>query len=84
MSEEKSRICPRCLIRDLSEADQKDLLSYLARIRKEDQAEEKEYERRLAVCRECSLLLNATCLACGCYAEFRAYGKRSHCPKKKW
>ena len=25
-----------------------------------------------------------TCQACGCYAEFRAYGKRSRCPKKKW
>ena len=84
MSEEKKRICPRCLIRDLAEEDRKDLRVYLERIRKEDRADEKEYERRRAVCRECSLLSEATCLACGCYAEFRAYGKRSRCPKKKW
>lgn len=84
MAEEKNRICPRCLIRDLAEEDQKDLRVYLERIRPEDRADEDEYERRLAVCRECSLLSEATCLACGCYAEFRAYGKRSRCPKKKW
>ena len=70
--EETSRICRRCLLRDLAEEDQKNLRQYLSRIKPEDRADEAEYERRLAVCRECSFLEEATCLACGCYAEFRA------------
>lgn len=82
--EEKKRICVRCLLRDLAEEDQKDLKKYLAMIKPADRAEEGEYERRLSICRECSFLQEATCLACGCYAEFRAYGKRARCPKKKW
>ena len=82
--EKKLRICKRCLIRDLAEEDQKDLKKYLDRIRGEDRAEETVYEARLQVCRACDLLSEATCLACGCYAEFRALPKSAHCPKKKW
>ena len=78
------RICRRCLLRDLAEEDQKDLQKYLDRVRKEDRAGEGEYNRRLDICRTCDLLLEATCLACGCYAEFRALGKHTRCPKKKW
>ena len=63
------KICRRCLLRDFAE---------------EDRAEDAEYERRLAVCRECSFLFEATCLACGCYAEFRALPKHARCPKKRW
>ena len=81
---DRKKICRRCLIRDLAEEDQKNLLKYLAVIKPADRAAPEEYERRLAVCRECGLLVEATCQACGCYAEFRAYGKRSRCPKKKW
>lgn len=78
------RICRGCLIRDLAEEDQKDLKKYLDRIRTEDRAGEEEYLRRLDVCRRCPLLQDATCLACGCYAEFRALGRYARCPKKKW
>ena len=80
----KNRICKACLIRDLAEEDQKDLKKYLSLIKERDRVEEAEYERRLLICRGCEFLSEATCLACGCYAEFRAYGRRSHCPKKKW
>ena len=59
-------------------------MAALVTVRMADRAAPEEYERRLAVCRECGLLVEATCQACGCYAEFRAYGKRSRCPKKKW
>lgn len=82
--EERKRICRRCLLRDLAEEDQRDLKKYLALIKPQDRADEAEYERRLQLCRDCELLQEATCLACGCYAEFRALGRRARCPKKKW
>ncbi len=79
-----NRICKRCLLRDLAEEDQKDLKKYLAAIKPADRASEALYEERLAVCRECELLVEATCEACGCYVEFRAYAAISRCPNKKW
>lgn len=78
------RICKQCLLRDLAEEDQKDLKKYLAAIKEADRAPEALYEERLSVCRSCEKLHEATCDACGCYVEFRAYMKQSHCPKKKW
>ena len=82
--EESKRICRKCLLRDLAEEDQKNLKKYLEVIKPQDRAEPREYDRRLAICRECDFLSEATCLACGCYAEFRAYGRYSRCPRKKW
>ena len=82
--ETERRICKACLFRDLAEKDQKELKKYLSRIKEQDRADEREYERRLQICRKCDLLSEATCLACGCYAEFRAYGRYARCPKKKW
>lgn len=78
------RICKKCLLRDLAEEDQKDLKKYLAAIHEADRASAEVYEKRLAACRECDLLHEATCDACGCYVEFRAYAAASRCPKKKW
>jgi len=83
-TDDKKKICRRCLIRYLAEEDRKNLKKYLDVIKPQDRADPTEYERRLSVCRECDLLVEATCQACGCYAEFRTFGKRSRCPKKKW
>ena len=82
--DEKKRVCKACLLRDLAEEDQKDLKKYLSLIKEKDRVDEAEYERRLLICRSCEFLNEATCLACGCYAEFRVFGRRSCCPKKKW
>lgn len=84
MDKKEKRICKVCLLRDLAEEDQKDLKKYLSRIKEQDRVNEAEYERRLEICRSCEFLSEATCLACGCYAEFRALGRSSKCPKKKW
>ena len=77
-------ICKRCLLRDMAEADQKMLEKYSDEIKKADRVEEEEYERRLAVCKECELLNAGTCGACGCYVELRAVAKAGRCPYKKW
>lgn len=84
MASDNVRICKKCFLRDLAEEDQKDLKKYLAAIKPKDRASEAMYEERLSVCRECDKLNEATCEACGCYVEFRAYARDSHCPKKKW
>lgn len=78
------RVCRRCLLRDLAEEDRANLEKYLSVIKEPDRADPQEYERRLAVCLSCDLMHESTCEACGCYVEFRAYGKHSRCPKKKW
>ena len=78
------KICKKCVLRDLAIEGQKDLQKYLAAIKESDRAEPKEYERRLNICRSCDMLHEATCDACGCYVEFRAYASISRCPRKKW
>ena len=77
-------ICKRCLLRDMAEADQKMLEKYRDAIKRADRVDEGEYERRLAVCKECELLNAGTCGACGCYVELRALAKAGRCPYKKW
>ena len=83
MDQEK-RICIKCLLRDMAEQDQKNLKKYLSAIKEEDRVNEAAYENRLSICTKYDFLQEATCLACGCYVEFRALGKRTSCPKKKW
>lgn len=82
----QNRVCTRCLLREMSEAgnDQKMIEKYREAIKQADRVDEEEYERRLAVCKECEKLNAGTCNACGCYVELRAIAKVSHCPKKKW
>ena len=84
MPDGSSRICKKCLLRDLAEEDQKDLSKYLNAIKPADRASEELYEKRLAVCLECDKLVEATCASCGCYVEYRAYARVSRCPRKKW
>lgn len=80
------RGCKRCLLRDL--ADSGDILSQVEKTRKlmtkDERAEDDLYEKRLALCRECAKLVNATCLKCGCYVEIRALAKGASCPGRKW
>ena len=45
----------------MAEADQKMLEKYRDAIKKADRVEEEEYERRLAICKECELLNAGTC-----------------------
>lgn len=80
----KQRICKKCLLRDLAMEDQKHIQRYLDAIRQQDRADEQIYEQRLAVCRECDRLIEATCQACGCYVELRAAVRHGRCPYKKW
>ena len=78
------RKCKRCLIRDMAEEDRKDLEKYIDAIKPQDRAPEDLEEKRLDICRTCDSLEDATCMACGCYVEFRAALRDGRCPRKKW
>ncbi len=82
---EKRRPCKKCL---LAELDNDKLLAEVRtaidRLDAADKVTDAEYERRLAVCRECDYLNEGTCNACGCYVELRAAAKSGNCPYKKW
>lgn len=53
---------------------------YIANLVQEDKVSDKEYEKRLMTCRQCSHLLSGMCRKCGCYVEMRAAMKIRHCP----
>ena len=81
---EPKRFCRKCLLRDMEDTGGVDLEKYLSALKGSDKADTALYEERLLICRSCDRLTEATCLACGCYVEFRAAMKMSRCPKKKW
>lgn len=83
-TQKNGRICKKCLLRDLAIEDQKNIKRYIDAIKPQDRTKESAYEERLAVCRACEKLMNATCQACGCYVELRAALVHGRCPYKKW
>lgn len=83
---ENLRLCRRCLTRDLAGKEEhfQTLYNYIENLDIDIKAEEKLYEKRLAVCRECDMLFQGMCRKCGCYVELRAAVKTNVCPGKKW
>ncbi len=79
-----TRICKKCLLREMAEEDAGQIEKYKDAIREKDRVSEVIYEERLAVCKSCDLLNAGTCGACGCYVELRAVAKNGRCPHKKW
>lgn len=87
MEKENRRFCKKCLLRDFDEGDLfRTMQEYIARIEEDIKTPPEEYERRLAVCRECDSLINGMCGVCGCYVEMRAAVTSHYCPAvhKKW
>jgi len=84
---EEVRFCRRCLTKDMPESAYfSNLYEYIRQIDPDLKAEEKEYERRLSLCKECDNLMNGMCRICGCFVELRAVMKKNYCPgtKKRW
>ncbi len=79
------RVCRKCLTADMDEKKYfESLHACIAAIDEELKAEEPLYDERLSVCKECDLLADAMCRACGCYVELRAVMKKNACPYDKW
>ena len=78
------RVCVRCLLRDMVDADMAMIEKYKSALKEADMVSDEEYERRLDICGGCDKLNAGTCMSCGCYVEIRAAAKISKCPTKKW
>lgn len=79
------RYCRKCLTRDMDRKEYfRSLQEYIANLDPDIKAPELLYEERLAVCKECDLLLDGMCRSCGCYVELRAAVTKNYCPWKKW
>ncbi|WP_024864460.1 DUF6171 family protein [Butyrivibrio sp. FCS014] len=78
--------CKRCLLYEMAGKD--DVIAQVEKTRKllseDERATDEEYKKRLATCKDCDKLIDATCLKCGCYVEIRALSKGARCPAKKW
>ena len=77
--------CRKCLTADMDEKKYfENLHAYIASLDEELKVDRPLYEERLAVCKECDLLADAMCRACGCYVELRAVMWKNACPYDKW
>lgn len=85
MEIETKRICRKCLTRDMDkDAYFENLHTYIADLDDEIKVEKPLYEERLSLCKECDLLADGMCRACGCYVELRAAIRKNGCPYGKW
>jgi len=82
---EKLRNCKRCLTREMAEREEfQSLRDYIENMDPDIKTAEYLYEKRLAVCKECDMLLQGMCRKCGCYVEMRAAVAKNSCPWGKW
>ena len=87
MEQEKylRHICRKCLTADMDEKKYfESLHEYIKNLDEELKVDRPLYEKRLAVCKDCDLLADAMCRACGCYVELRAVMWKNACPYGKW
>lgn len=77
--------CRKCLLREMDKnAYMENLYDYIARLEPEIKADERVYEERLALCKDCNYLNEGMCGACGCFVELRAVIAKNVCPYQKW
>lgn len=86
MDSKNFRVCRRCLTRDMigQEAYFQNMYDYIKNLDEEVKVNQPLYEKRLMICKECDLLTDGMCKACGCYVEMRAVIKKNACPYDKW
>ena len=85
MEKEQKRVCRKCLTRDMDKNEYFDNLhNYIANLDDDIKVDQPLYEKRLSVCKECDLLADGMCRACGCFVELRAVMKKNACPYEKW
>ena len=82
--DEKRKICKKCLLSEIDESEVFLQIKKLIDIMPDaEKCSADEYKRRLGICKECGLLNEGTCRACGCYVELRAIKKDARCPQEK-
>ena len=82
---EQRRICRKCLTSEMDEAAYfENLHNYIANLDEDIKVSRSVYEGRLAFCKNCELLADGMCRACGCFVELRAVIWKNSCPYDKW
>ena len=85
MLTEGKKPCVRCLLKDFDrDAYFKNLYDYIDGLDEEIRAEETLYQKRLERCKQCDLLAEGMCRACGCFVELRAAIAKNGCPYSHW
>lgn len=80
-----TRVCKRCLIRDMDEYEEyKNMFEYIGNLSDEIKSSHELYEKRMEACKQCDMLLNGMCRKCGCFVEMRAAVAKNYCPDKRW
>lgn len=62
----------------------RNLHAYVANLDSDIKVSRPVYEERLLYCKNCDLLLDGMCRACGCFVELRAALRKNACPYDKW
>lgn len=77
--------CKRCMLEDTSNYNGV-LESYLKSLDDSVKTNQKEFEKRIALCDTCEHNLNGICRLCGCFVKARAAKKHMACPATplKW
>ncbi len=83
---ENFRVCKRCLTRDMMDKASyfQNMYDYIDNLDESIKTNQPLYEKRLMVCKECDLLADGMCRACGCFVEMRAALDKNSCPYDKW
>lgn len=78
---EPLRACRKCILHaDSKEEYFEKLDAYIANLDEDVRVNQKLYEERLGICRECPNMQNGICRLCGCFVELRAALKVRKCP----
>lgn len=83
---QKLRSCKRCLLREMADEEEylRSLRDYVENMDPDIRAADSLYEKRLAACRDCDMLMQGMCRKCGCYVELRAAVAKNICPQGNW
>ena len=85
METDGKKHCLKCLLREMDQdAYFQNLHDYIAGLDEDIKADGELYEDRLAVCKQCDMLQEGMCRACGCFVELRAVIAVNSCPYDKW
>lgn len=76
-----SSSCKRCLLLDAGNSiTHQDIMAQLDMLEPSERTTQAEYDRRLALCKDCDNLISGVCTKCGCYVEYRAGIATKDCP----
>ena len=82
-----TRICKRCLTKEMPDASYfSNMQEYIRNLDEDIKTPDPLYQVRLQNCKECDHLLNGMCRICGCFVEMRAAVTGNKCPDihPKW